>query len=39
MREVVNNLEEVDATKERRFSSVKERIVVCISTYANSSKF
>lgn len=28
MREVVNNLEEVDATKERRFSSVKERILV-----------
>ena len=38
MREVVNNLEEVDGIKEQRFSSIRERILVCVSTYPNSSQ-
>ena len=38
MREVVNNLEEVEGIKEQRFSSVRERILVCVSTYPNSSQ-
>lgn len=38
MREVADNLEEVEAIAEQRFSSVRERILVCVSTYPNSSQ-
>ena len=38
MREVADNLEEVAEIREQRFSSVKERILVCVSTYPNSSQ-
>ena len=38
MREVADNLEEVDAIAEQRFSSIRERILVCVSTYPNSSQ-
>ena len=38
MREVADNLEEVEAIAEQRFSSIRERILVCVSTYPNSSQ-
>ena len=37
LREVADNLEKILETTERRFSSIQERVLVCVSTHESSS--